>query len=174
MVSVVQPWLRNQLGSNCIVHYESQCANTGTMTSGHKAIILKNCWRALALSCCKIINTSLAAYPGCPGIPCIPSESRYGANQNHTTPHHTKEETAADLYLFWHSAGQSAGSTCFSAAGSNLPSFWMSGSQMIKVHPKPQGLVENSPGFKTRSPASAWMCHGSSARKMHMSAFLQS
>lgn len=71
--------------------------------------------------------------------------------QSRPTPHQTKKETAADPYSFWHSADHSTGGNCFNAAGSNLSNFLMPGSQMIKVHPKPQGLAraggENSPGW---------------------------
>lgn len=133
LASVVQLWLRNQLGSNCILHYESQCANTGRRTGVHKAIILTNCQRAPALSCC-----SLTAYPSFLGIPCTSFWKSLWCNPD---PHHTKRETAADPYLLWHSADHSAGGNCFNAAGSNLPSFVKPGSQMIKVHPKLQGLV---------------------------------
>lgn len=169
LASVVQLWLRNQLGSNCILHYESQCVNTGRRTGVHKAIILTNCQRAPALSCC-----SLTAYPSFLGIPCTSFWKSLWCNPD---PHHTKRETAADPYLLWHSADHSAGGNCFNAAGSNLPSeAWQSDDKGASKAP---GAGEgwwrtHLAGFKIGSPTSAWMCHGLSASKMHVSAILQS
>lgn len=64
--------------------------------------------------------------------PSSPSDSLRGAIQSHTTQR--------ELQLT-HSADCSAAANCFNDAGSNLPSFLIPGTQVIKVHLKPRGLV---------------------------------